>query len=706
MESTQKKAFDDLSSVKPDARSGKSSFYKALPAPRSIRLLQFDRIREPLSSNPTITLYPFKLERAPPFRALSYTWDDPYQDPYETYSESTTEHVATIKCNGADMKVTQNLFDALQSLREIGTRGLLWVDAISINQEDLVEKSAQILLMGDIYSSAKEVIAWLGPYRLGILDFKWAATEFLDVIQSSTSPIEAKAVFSPSNILEKNFWYGLGMEPPGSRLMSVCKFYASCRWFTRLWVLQEVVLAKSIRILCGSTEVDFMGAMHFAFITRSLGWQQDIAACLSGVDNNILLDWLYELNLHCILRRDVRLSRLTNGQDEDWRDLANPLPYLDFMLEFSSSFDCSNESDNIYAVISLVSKKYPDLQISNWIQPDYDNTTPEQLFTNVDTMLLKNSKYLQRIGHTGRGNESKSTLKIPSWVHDYSSHNHSLSGEGNPLFKISRDFNAALCKASHSPRFEILRDSIVCHGSKFEDINRIQESSLDDSLAFLLAEPIQKFFQFYLESAMESLGSLRLEIFAKAMILDLVEQRYGVENPLDAGFKAFIKCCLLSMLMAARNEGVGIRTCSRIIETLESKGSPDEQALVHDICRDKLCVKNEGIYVPCTPSDEWATILMGMHSDAAQYERNMSTAVKGRRLFRTERGFLGLGPNNMEEGDEVWLLTDARTPMILRSVSGSFFTVVGECYLHGFMHGEMLDDQWGLKENISQIRII
>ncbi len=61
-----------------------------------------------------------------------------------------------------------------------------------------------------------------------------------------------------------------------------------------------------------------------------------------------------------------------------------------------------------------------------------------------------------------------------------------------------------------------------------------------------------------------------------------------------------------------------------------------------------------------------------------------------RRLYTTNCGFLGLGLETVQEGDQVWLLSDARVPMVLRpTVDPDEFTAVGECYMDGFMNGEM-----------------
>ena len=37
---------------------------------------------------------------------------------------------------------------------------------------------------------------------------------------------------------------------------------------------------------------------------------------------------------------------------------------------------------------------------------------------------------------------------------------------------------------------------------------------------------------------------------------------------------------------------------------------------------------------------------------------------------------------------------------------GKTYTLAEECYMHDFMHGEMLDKRWGSKERVSDIDII
>jgi hypothetical protein len=92
----------------------------------------------------------------PKFVALSYVWGDP-------------DFTHCIMVNGHSFAVTANLYAALRHLRKVSsTIGFdaaefpFWIDAICINQADVDEKSLQIPRMREIYSSASQVIAWLG----------------------------------------------------------------------------------------------------------------------------------------------------------------------------------------------------------------------------------------------------------------------------------------------------------------------------------------------------------------------------------------------------------------------------------------------------------------------------------------------------------------------------------------------------------------
>jgi hypothetical protein len=60
---------------------------------------------------------------------------------------------------------------------------------------------------------------------------------------------------------------------------------------------------------------------------------------------------------------------------------------------------------------------------------------------------------------------------------------------------------------------------------------------------------------------------------------------------------------------------------------------------------------------------------------------------ENRRMFKTEKGYIGLGPGDMRAGDHIALFTGGSMPLIMRS-KGTKLELVGDCYFHGIMYGE------------------
>jgi hypothetical protein len=128
--------------------------YKAVSLDRKekeIRLLAL----EPGEWSETIsgTLSSFSLDNAPSYDALSYVWGNP-------------AFTRNILLDGYAFPVTINLESALRYLRHPRRSSreprVVWIDAICIDQQNLEERSSQILLMRQVFQSAKMVLVWLG----------------------------------------------------------------------------------------------------------------------------------------------------------------------------------------------------------------------------------------------------------------------------------------------------------------------------------------------------------------------------------------------------------------------------------------------------------------------------------------------------------------------------------------------------------------
>ncbi|ATY61752.1 Heterokaryon incompatibility [Cordyceps militaris] len=77
--------------------------------------------------------------------------------------------------------------------------------------------------------------------------------------------------------------------------------------------------------------------------------------------------------------------------------------------------------------------------------------------------------------------------------------------------------------------------------------------------------------------------------------------------------------------------------------------------------------------------------------DMTAFLANLQRNV-GRRVLRTAEGHVGMGPREMEPGDEIVVLYGLTTPLVVRPVEGvqQEWTVVGEAYCDGVMNGEAL----------------
>lgn len=152
-----------------------------------------------------------------PYKALSYTWG---------HAQSMSD-VQEIHIDGQPFWIRQNLFDFLNTAAARDECGLFFIDAICINQLDHGERQSQVQEMARIYRNADEVIAWLGIPDTGQLGNVRALCQRGDNSQRGCANW---------NISQ---WEGF-------RYLTYHPFWS------RIWIVQEVLLASSMVIWCGS----------------------------------------------------------------------------------------------------------------------------------------------------------------------------------------------------------------------------------------------------------------------------------------------------------------------------------------------------------------------------------------------------------------------------------------------------------------------
>jgi hypothetical protein len=131
--------------------------YTPLSTPKSFRVLRVKRRLHTPTQALAVEIRHVEWDREK-YDCLSYTWGD-----------STAK--SFIVCDGTMIPVTSNCYHILAQLRMIHRHRHrpLFVDAVCIDQESLVERNHQVAAMGEIYSGADRVVCWLGDHEIGKL---------------------------------------------------------------------------------------------------------------------------------------------------------------------------------------------------------------------------------------------------------------------------------------------------------------------------------------------------------------------------------------------------------------------------------------------------------------------------------------------------------------------------------------------------------
>ncbi len=211
--------------------------------------------------------------------------------------------------NGGVRKIGSSLFNALVHLRRADEDLVLWVDALCINQQNLGERNHQVELMGKIYSQATQVVIWLGLARD---DSDLAMAQFREIAQNLT----------------------LG-KPVGRPMMhaeAVLSWVRRTYW-RRMWVIQEIQLAKDLSIYCGKERIKWS---EFARIRQwILSWPERFGS-EREVDQQMTLSLPARMD-------DIRVQGRARRRD---------IPLIDWLRTFEDSL-CTDPRDKVYALAGL-----------------------------------------------------------------------------------------------------------------------------------------------------------------------------------------------------------------------------------------------------------------------------------------------------------------------------------------------------------------
>ncbi|KAK8085434.1 hypothetical protein PG997_006705 [Apiospora hydei] len=284
------------------------------------------------------------LKNHPKYEALSYVWGD-------------ARVTKPVYVNGHLVQVTSNLTTALRYLRHHQRPRTLWVDAICINQADILEKGQQVPLMGLIYSQCSQTVAWLGLPTPEMMPVISLMSPYLSVRYWREKALklyrDVMAYTSSNNTMRRNIYY----RKLGLATILVSKF----PYWTRIWTYQEFWLPKKTVFVCGT--------LVFEPLLRSKRWDAQTiirnAYFTPEIPQNVDASLLAEWNQLEMVMEGHMLAGLQYGfMLELYGDGKNPSPEKAFTLTLlhTTGRQCTNVRDRIYGLYAFtprLRKIYP-----------------------------------------------------------------------------------------------------------------------------------------------------------------------------------------------------------------------------------------------------------------------------------------------------------------------------------------------------------
>ncbi|KAI1111155.1 putative heterokaryon incompatibility protein [Nemania sp. NC0429] len=598
--------------------------YSAL-APQEIRLLKLSKSTPWSPVRCELTAVP--LDKVPGFETISYTW-------------GARRVMKPLILNRRRIEVSERVYDIVHDRASSLMTRYIWIDSICINQDDEDEKSSQVRLMRNIFSSSYQTIVWLGYApdandAVGFLAHLRRRMTFDDPVERASRPLTELNIENPS-------WSAL------TRLINH-------DYWSRSWVIQEIAVSKKIILSYGGELITWD---HFSSLIE----------VMFNTDPNSV--W--------------HISKIY------WRETTSEAPPMDAGLQIASlarirQVISANQSMSLFDVLAAsINSVATDLRDNIYsvqgistaadcrdIGPDYSSTI-ERPFLKTAEYLLKQDHPSRILHLAGIGFYRNAEIRT-SWVPDWST-----KRLARIYWRNSTEFPY---RASGSPDKElevtlkpneftltvkgVVVDSIKAIGSPFfgaskNGVPRATRSpdiynDYTNSRNMIMNGPLRGPYV---------TGISRTEAFWRTLLGDRSPTgARPAENFLSEYYQS------LNRFLDVMREFFGPD-----FKPLDISLSPEQQARV-------------------------ASVMTKDVIDLGRFVNVSGPTMRERMVVITEKGYIGVAPPYSKVGDAVCIISGTQVPFLLRRPAGNedvtnpsrgAWQLVGESYFHGMMDGEMM----------------
>ncbi|PQE10655.1 heterokaryon incompatibility protein [Rutstroemia sp. NJR-2017a BBW] len=398
------------------------------------------------------------------YRALSYVW-------------GTDQRTKVLVTPDGTLQITLSLNKALQGLRHRGKPIILWVDAICINQKDNTEKAQQIRLLPKIFQNAASTYAFLeggegsdaaiemlmqvrfkaacdekSKLKMERADEEAEENESAGETDLGESTKSGKRTSSDRRICLEDWPENLPRVPESWKHRSIPNLDAGIwssvgtlfrlPWFRRVWIIQEIVGAPHVKIVCDKWIIDW-NDLHLAIemIDREVQMSENDFSHLKS-------SWEPFLALAAQREWEARHYRWT----------------LIMLLEHFRYAESTLSRDRLFALLGLAS----DGNEAEF-EPDYDSPL-EDIVLEFARGFVRQGRGMQMLYRAGLSHQSD---RFPSWIPDWTVKRASSlydSSEGGVSFAASGPQEGKIKCIPNT-------DELLVDGYEVDEIGNISDAS-------------------------------------------------------------------------------------------------------------------------------------------------------------------------------------------------------------------------------------
>ena len=354
-------------------------------------------------------------------------------------------------------------------------------------------------------------------------------------------------------------------------------------------------------------------------------------------------------------------NRIRNLHFQRDRFMANDPRRMEDLLWESRFCQAKEPKDKVFAILGLVTDvdvNQPGLEI------EYsDAESVEELYTRVARSLLKsNPDNLPSLLYEAGSALHPRIPGLASWIPDWS-----VPRAGSPLGGLSNVVNYHA--ADQRPqKFSLATDSPILNieGAVFDRIRTTISEFRPDTDPSHQRDDVYYGTEVvkWLRSAIELKSSITNPTYSQvshtsktiedAFWRTLIGSKTHLDTPAPESYADEYEALLVRQRFAQ--------------EAIDRAQQTGENVLVQD------------------DTGAW----LQAERESRLYRHALQNMMYTKKYALTEKGYMGMLPSGSQAGDQICLVSGTAVPYVVRRETNKSWTLIGECYIHGVMNGELL----------------